>query len=97
MSIEALHKAVAKAGGQTALAGMIGRGIKQPHVYGWLNSSNPDQMPPAEYCPAIEKATGVPCEELRPDIEWAVLRCTCRDEAAHDERGNPEHEMQEAA
>ena len=31
---------------------------------------------PAERCPAIEKATGgaVRCEELRPDIEWSVLR-----------------------
>ena len=28
----------------------------------------------AEYCPLIEKATGVRCEELRPDVEWAVLR-----------------------
>ena len=97
MSIDALQKAVDEAGGQTALAASIGRGLKQSHVWAWLNSKNPDQMPPAEYCPAIEKATGVRCEDLRPDIEWAVLRCTCRDEAAHDERGNPEHEMQEAA
>jgi len=33
---------------------------------------------PAERCPAIEKATGglVRCEELRPDVEWSVLRNT---------------------
>lgn len=33
---------------------------------------------PAEYCPAIEKLTNgaVRCEELRPDIEWSVLRAT---------------------
>jgi DNA-binding transcriptional regulator YdaS (Cro superfamily) len=31
---------------------------------------------PAEHCPAIERATGgaVRCEDLRPDIEWGVLR-----------------------
>lgn len=29
---------------------------------------------PAEYCPEIERLTGVPCEELRPDVQWHVLR-----------------------
>ncbi len=29
---------------------------------------------PAEHCPAIERATGVRCEELRPDVAWSVLR-----------------------
>jgi DNA-binding transcriptional regulator YdaS (Cro superfamily) len=29
---------------------------------------------PAERCPAIEALTGVLCEELRPDVPWAVLR-----------------------
>lgn len=34
---------------------------------------------PAEHCPAIERETRakdevVTCEELRPDIPWAVLR-----------------------
>ncbi len=31
---------------------------------------------PAERCPAIERATRgiVRCEEMRPDIDWAVLR-----------------------
>lgn len=30
----------------------------------------------AERCPAIERATGgqVRCEDLRPDVEWSVLR-----------------------
>ncbi len=33
---------------------------------------------PAERCPAIERATGglVRCEDLRPDVEWSVLRAT---------------------
>lgn len=29
---------------------------------------------PAEHCPDIEKLTGVKCEKLRPDVNWAVLR-----------------------
>lgn len=31
---------------------------------------------PAERCPAIERATGgaVRCEDMREDIDWAVLR-----------------------
>jgi len=31
---------------------------------------------PADYCPTIERVTGgaVRCEDLRPDVEWSVLR-----------------------
>ena len=31
---------------------------------------------PAEHCPAIERATkgAVRCEDIRPDVDWAVLR-----------------------
>lgn len=38
---------------------------------------------PAERCPAIERATGglVRCEDLRPDIEWSVLRGTASNRA----------------
>lgn len=44
-------------------------------VYQWANGS---RQVPAERCPAIERATdgAVRCEELRPDVDWAVLRCT---------------------
>ena len=36
---------------------------------------------PADQCPAIERATGgaVRCEDLRPDVDWAVLRSTPTD------------------
>lgn len=39
---------------------------------------------PAEKCPLIERATNgtVRCEELRPDIQWEVLRHTRRQKAA---------------
>lgn len=29
---------------------------------------------PAEYCPAIERETGVRCERLRRTVAWDVLR-----------------------
>jgi DNA-binding transcriptional regulator YdaS (Cro superfamily) len=42
-------------------------------VWQWLDDG---RKVPAEHCPAIERATdgAVRCEELRPDIDWAVLR-----------------------
>lgn len=87
MSIESLQKAIEILGGQSATARAVStpsRKIGQPNVYKWLNSPNPDQMPPAEYCPAIERATGgkVRCEELRPDVDWSYLRKTCKESAA---------------
>lgn len=59
-----------------------------------------DGYVPAERCPTIERMTQgvVRCEDLRPDVEWAVLRGpTGRDEAAHDARCLASHELQEAA
>lgn len=37
-----------------------------------------ERQVPAERCPAIERLTrgAVTCEELRPDVDWAVLRGT---------------------
>ena len=29
---------------------------------------------PADKCPDIEQATGIKCEVLRPDVNWAILR-----------------------
>lgn len=29
---------------------------------------------PAEHCPDVEAAVGIPCEILRPDISWHVVR-----------------------
>lgn len=68
MDNSALKRAIDKSGGQTALATAIGK--QQGHISAWLRRGNV----PAEHCPAIEAATGVPCEELRPDVAWHVLR-----------------------
>jgi DNA-binding transcriptional regulator YdaS (Cro superfamily) len=88
MSIESLQKAVGILGGQTATAKALsrsGRKISQTHIWNWLNSPNPDQMPPSDYCPDIELATNgrVTCEQLRPDVNWSVLRCSGSPESDH--------------
>ena len=64
----ALETAIDKAGGITALARLLGlrsHGV----VHQWRIT-----RVPAEHCPAIEGHTGVRCEELRPDVNWSVLR-----------------------
>lgn len=71
--MSALVNAVQAMGGQSELARAIG--AKQQHVWNWLNRGRV----PAEHCPAIERETRargspVTCEELRPDVDWSVLR-----------------------
>jgi DNA-binding transcriptional regulator YdaS (Cro superfamily) len=61
-------KAVKKAGGFGELARRIGVSASAPSM--WKRRKNV----PAEYCPAIERETGVTCEALRPDVPWEVLR-----------------------
>lgn len=58
-------------GGQAELARILR--ITPAAVSQWCNGVRPV---PAERCPAIERATAgaVRCEDLRPDIPWAVLR-----------------------
>ena len=67
-----LNQAIAHMGGQTALAQAVN--VKQQQVWNWINRGA--GRVPAEHCPAIERATGgaVRCEDLRPDVDWAVLR-----------------------
>ena len=74
MSKKPLITACEKVGGQAALARILG--VKPPSVNQWVNGDRPV---PAERCPDIEAATAgaVTCEEQRPDINWAVLRCGC--------------------
>lgn len=78
--MEALKRAIDLFGGQAGLAAAIG--VKQQHIWNWINRG---KSVPAEHCPAIERATRalaaskpgvevVTCEELSPDVDWAVLR-----------------------
>jgi DNA-binding transcriptional regulator YdaS (Cro superfamily) len=57
----AIQKAVQKAGGQTALAGVIG--VTQGLVWQWLQGARI----PTRHFAAIEKATGVTAMQLLAD------------------------------
>jgi DNA-binding transcriptional regulator YdaS (Cro superfamily) len=62
-SITSLQKAIAVAGGQLALARKLG--LKQGHIWWWLNRS---KRVPAKQVLAIEAETGISRYELRPDV-----------------------------
>jgi DNA-binding transcriptional regulator YdaS (Cro superfamily) len=69
----ALQRAIEQVGSKAELARRLnerGRSITGPAVYQWERQ---DRVP-AEYCPDIEAITGIACELLRPDVNWAVLR-----------------------
>ncbi|MCK6431877.1 MAG: helix-turn-helix domain-containing protein [Aquabacterium sp.] len=78
-SQQALRRAASLLGGQAALAAAL-RFKSRRNVWPWFNTG---RQVPAEYCPAIERVTAgaVRCEDLRPDIEWGVLRSTKPTEA----------------
>ena len=65
---------------QSSLASKLGM-KNSVLVNQWANGV---RQVPAERCPAIERATGgaVRCEDLRPDVEWGVLRGETTTEAA---------------
>jgi DNA-binding transcriptional regulator YdaS (Cro superfamily) len=69
--MEAIDRAAEVLGSQTALADLCG--VSKGAVSQWKDAG---RRVPAEYCPLIERATSgkVTCEDLRPDIEWGVLR-----------------------
>ena len=64
MANQALHRAVTAAGGQKALAARIG--TTQSRVWYWLARAKNGAA--AEFVIAIEAATGIPRQELRPDL-----------------------------
>lgn len=71
--MEALQRAIDLLKGPNAFAAAIGVSDSAPHM--WKKRGRV----PADYCPAIERETRragavVTCEELRSDIDWAVLR-----------------------
>jgi DNA-binding transcriptional regulator YdaS (Cro superfamily) len=58
-------------GGPSGLARRLN--VKPPTVSQWLSGNRPI---PADRCPDLEEIGGgvATCEELRPDVNWAVLR-----------------------
>jgi DNA-binding transcriptional regulator YdaS (Cro superfamily) len=83
---EAASKAISVLGGPVAAARLLNvKDHRYQTVQSWLSN-----RVPAEYCPAIERETRllgtvVRCEELRPDVDWAVLRTNDEDTAAHSD------------
>lgn len=65
-----LELAADAAGGATKLAGLLGVSIQV------LSNWKTRDRVPADRCPDIEALTGVRCEQLRPDVNWSVLRGT---------------------
>lgn len=70
--MDALNRAIEVAGSASKLA--AGLGVSLQRLSNWSTRGVP-----AEQCPAIERFTRqagspVTCEELRPDIDWGVLR-----------------------
>jgi DNA-binding transcriptional regulator YdaS (Cro superfamily) len=63
MSTEGLDKAIENAGGQAQLAELLG--VRQSHISNWKNRN---KRVPAERVLMIERVTGVPRHELRPDL-----------------------------
>lgn len=76
MCKESIQKASEILGGQVGLARAIS--VSPGMVYQWVHGL---RQVSAERCPDIERATegAVRCEDLRPDIDWAVLRCACNE------------------
>jgi hypothetical protein len=62
-STDGLRAAVARAGNQTKLALLLG--IKPQHIQNWMNR---DSRVPSTRVLEIERVTGIPRHELRPDI-----------------------------
>ncbi len=65
---EALRRAIEAAGGLAKLGRAVGASTQQ--VWNWKSKGRV----PISACPKIEAATGVRCEELRPDINWDYMR-----------------------
>ena len=68
-----IERACSALGSQAALAGVLN--VTPGAVNQWVTTHRPI---PAERCPDIERATNgaVTREELRPDVDWAVLRAS---------------------
>lgn len=64
-----IDKAITKAGSQVKLAELIG--AKQQMVSYWRVAGI---VSDTSMCAAIERATGVRCEDLNPGEDWTTLR-----------------------
>lgn len=67
-----LKKAIKEAGGAVKVAGIIG--VTRFAVYDYIRRG----AVPAEHCPKIEQETGVACERLNKNVDWAAIRGTSK-------------------
>lgn len=83
MGMNSIRIAISLLGGPSRVASLLG--VTPQAVCFWRDGA---RKFPADHCPTIERATkhAVRCEDLRPDVDWAVLRCNCNDlPASHKE------------
>lgn len=81
---EALDQASEIVGSMQALGEKLG--VTKGAVGQW---KLPGRRVPAEHCPAIERLTDgvVRCEDLRPDVDWAIVRATPDRKSGYVARG----------
>lgn len=66
LTMNAIQSAVSRfEGGQVALARLLD--VSPQNVNQWVMGKRPV---PEKHCPAIEAATGIRCEVIRPDVTW---------------------------
>ncbi|MEI5998263.1 helix-turn-helix domain-containing protein [Paraburkholderia bengalensis] len=69
--MRAIDRAIKIAGSRSRLARAIG--VAPQMVSQWAREVNPKPIS-IPSCARIEKATGVPCEQLNPNEDWVTLR-----------------------
>ncbi len=68
---QGLEAAISYMGSMQKLADLLG--VTKGAVGQWKQD---ERQIPIDHCPTIEKKTGVRCEVLRPDFDWAYLRAS---------------------
>jgi DNA-binding transcriptional regulator YdaS (Cro superfamily) len=64
-----IQRAAKAVGGAAELARISEVSVQA--AYQWISGARPV---PAERAPLIERASGVPCEELCPGVPWDIVR-----------------------
>jgi DNA-binding transcriptional regulator YdaS (Cro superfamily) len=80
-NLQALHEAIDALGSVAVAAPLLDR--SEQAVYLYLAGKREF---PAELCPRLERLTRergrpIPCERLRPDVDWAYLRAAAGEAA----------------
>lgn len=75
--MNAIQEAIAQFPSVSAFARALG--VTPQAVCFWRDG---DRKVPAEKCPTIERLTGVPCERLSPETDWAYIRAQAPAESA---------------